>query len=491
MQREHKRAISQLEFHEIDIDRGHWERAIGTQFGLLLQSMESLDFDQARDHIKAQANLAEQLGVVDQVEDMIEGETTAVDFLQSLFARLDSQETMSEDEIVCIQKDFVALVEKLPKKSREMADILEIYRKKLAQDSDVNLPHNSAPGVFSGGDGLSAMAQAIFIKHRTKASRSRGYDQKYIRAMWKFLTTLQSLEDAEDGSDEKAIFSRLTELQQLAQDEQYNDIDNDSVQKRREWNTDRLIMTRVSEIRDLIDRDKIEESRMLLERCEGILSLSGDTRPQHRASMDKLAVDLEELHIATLLDPAYAAVRVKDHKTAAPLLKNILTLAEEGTFSRALARNPANLDTLQKVKGNYYQSSICRATEELRWGNALELYSEWRSHGDLWAKLMESERSQAALRLEATCQSMVKLQTFFRALQELDLLQAASLLGEIKASYEGHTTPNAIPSQTTLEYYDNMFKQVLQHLIRDGPEVARDYCSQCLSDMAELGFPIP
>jgi hypothetical protein len=489
LQREYRIATSNLEFYEKDIDRGHWARAMGLHSRFVLKSMENLDFDQALDHITAQENLAEQHGVADDFQDKIQDARHLINLYQPFISSITSKETVSEDQFTSFQKECVQFTEKRSIKSAEMDQIFDVVKESLTRDVDPNLPHNSAPGILMGGGDPSAMLQSSFQRHLTKSSRSSDYRQMVLRNISNVLTSLQKLEHAEDESNENAIFPCLTQLQQLSEDEQHSEfIKKDAIQKRRNWNTLRLLGDIASRVRAIAEIDKTDERRKLLERCKNIVSLSGDARPEVREFVNQLAVLTETLHLDSLTKLAFAALDVEDHKMAVLLLNDILRLVQDGTFSRALAPGVIGCDILQTVQEAYYRSSVILAVDESRWADGLKSFSEWRSHDELWNILMTSERREATLRLEEVCRSMFNLQDFFRALQELDLLRSAWRLGDVRSSYGAQTTPKVVISQATLDMCDQVFKDTFQHLITAGPEVARRYCSQCISILKEQGL---
>jgi hypothetical protein len=431
--------------------------------------------------------LAEQYGFIDEFEDKFQDARSFVNIFEPFFSPSLLEETMSEEQFASSQKDLVTLLEKRSLKSREMTDIIDIRKENFVQDSDPNLPHNLSPGVLKGSKNPLGMVQATFQKHLNKSYRSSDYQQKIVRTLWKIFTTIQKLDHAEDASDENAIFHYLTELQQLAEDEQHGEfVDKDGVQRRREWNTSRLIAERASDIKAIFGTGKIDERQKLLERCENIVTLSGDTRSQLREKVNTLAVVTEALHLATLATPALDAVDAGDNETAVSLLKDIMSLVQKGTFSRGLAENSDCRDTLSTVQAAYYRSSVTLAFGEFRWAESLQLFSEWRSNEESWTTLMESERCEAMLRMEASCRILANMQHFFGALEELDMLRAASLLGDFTASFDAEATTNPVAARAALDLCGQTFIDVFQYLVTDGPEAARDYCSRCLAILREL-----
>jgi CHAT domain/NB-ARC domain len=488
LQREYGMATTKLNIYEKDIDRGQWSRAMGFHTGSVIRSMETLEFDQALDHITAQENLAEQHGVENYFQDKIHDARHLLTLLQTFISSITAKEYPSEEEFSLFQKEFVQLIEKRSFGSVEMDQIFDVMKESFTRDSDPNLAHNSAPGILAGGDDPTVMLQSTLQRHLNKSSISPDYRHMVLASTSNVLTSLQKLEHAEDDSNETAIYACLTRLQQLSEDENHSEfIKKGAIQKRCEWNTIRLLREIASQIKSLAETAKIDDYSKLLERCNNIVSLSGDTRPEVRDFVNQLEVLTEALHLAILTKPAFGAVDSEDYKTAVVLLDDILKLVQGGTFSKTLAASPTSRDTLQIVKGERYRSMIILASNECRWKDGLKLFSEWRSHEELWDRLLASKRREITLRFEQICKSMFKVQDFFRALMELDLVRSASRLGEVRSEYEAENIPNEIVSKVMLDFCDKVFMETFQRLVMAGPEAARRYCGQCIAIVKELG----
>jgi hypothetical protein len=166
-----------------DLDRGHWQQAMGTHNEGILQGYANLDCTQAYEHLRAQENIARKFGVSEEVQDELDFAKETLRTFQKLHA---SGDPVAEDI-------FQAMAEWIPKAqaagreqaSSTMSRIMTILQKMLSRDRDGSLAHHSAPIILTESDAL----EALIPKYAFRATNDEKYGHDIMQYFASILDT--------------------------------------------------------------------------------------------------------------------------------------------------------------------------------------------------------------------------------------------------------------------------------------------------------------
>jgi hypothetical protein len=502
-----------------NLDRGHWSRAMGYHTGRVLQGFEKLDFNNMRDHLDAQEDIARRHGVFNEQEARFHDTRDMTDNFESILSIMKSGNLPEAGDFTAFYDVFSRVLRNHGVESPGLAQLFANLQESLVRDTDPSLIHNFAPGVLLGGKNPMERLQAMLKKHVTFSSRNPAYRETMLLSFTAIMSTLQTLERAEDEGHIESIFLQLDELDRLARDKPHTEfLDASSVQSRRQWNTDRLIVDVSSDYDNMTKTGNLDETSInldkvlgLLNRIETVILLSKDDRQEIKDKLQGLLGLKEVIHLKKLF---ITALDEPNEEIQVHLLDEILELERSGGFSHAQKSNDPStyLEVLLEVKERHFLSSTSSALSKQHWGEGQRLFAEWRANKEVWVMTMASSRRQHVLRselkakhmalVEATFASihipdtelrmkfMALVEAFFAGLDIPDVSIASARLNELRDLHKvSHADMPTLSSMTDIiAFLENILAWTVRAIIIHGPTAARRYTSKGTAMLRGMDF---